>query len=232
MADGGRRRLESGGRIWHNAGVRRATNEPAVPALDGRVRRGERSREAIVAALFELIGQGGLQPTAQQVADAAGVGIRSVFRHFTEMESLYQALDARLQVEAVRLFGGERPTGALPARIDALVRQRAGFFERIGPYKRSGNLQRWRSPFLQGRHLRLQQLLHDDLRGWLPELASVPADVREAVDLVTSFEAWERLRADRQLSVRTAGAVVARTLHALLGGSRSKRTARARPRKS
>lgn len=215
--------FESASRIWHNAGVRRSTGESTVAASDGRVRRGERSREAIVGALFELIGQGGLQPTAQQVADAAGVGIRSVFRHFSEMESLYQALDARLQVEAVRLFGGERPVGALPVRIDALVRQRSGFFERISPYKRSGNLQRWRSPFLQGRHLRLQKLLHEDLRAWFPELASAPADLREAVDLVTSFEAWERLRADRQLSPRAAGAVVGRTLHALLAGRRTRR---------
>ena len=50
-----------------------------VPSSDGRLRRGERSREAIVAALFELVGEGVLQPTAQQVAERAGVGIRSVF---------------------------------------------------------------------------------------------------------------------------------------------------------
>lgn len=195
----------------------------AAPALDGRVRRGERSREAIVGALFDLIGRGVVQPTAQQVADVAGVGIRSVFRHFSEMESLYQAVDARLQGEALRLFGGERPTRPLVARIEALVRQRAAFFERIAPYKRSGNLQRWRSPFLQRRHLALQRMLHDDLRAWLPELASAPVDLREAVDLVTSFEAWDRLRADRRLSPKVAASVIARTVHGLLATRRSRR---------
>src|SRR5690349_22289922 len=78
------------------APVKADRNAAATPALDGRVRRGERSRDAIVGALFDLIGGGVLQPTAQQVADRAGVGIRSVFRHFTEMDSLYAAMDTRL----------------------------------------------------------------------------------------------------------------------------------------
>jgi len=223
MGTAGQPPLESPRAIWHCRAVRREERASSAPALDGRVRRGERSREAIVAALFDLIGRGVLQPTAQQVADAAGVGIRSVFRHFSEMESLYQAVDARLQGEAVRLLGGERATGALAVRIDALVRQRVAFFERIAPYKRAGNLQRWRSPFLQQRHRDLQRVLHDDLRVRLPELGSAPVELREAVELATSFEAWDRLRADRQLSPKVAAAVVARTLRGLLGGARSRR---------
>ena len=200
--------------------MRRDRTPASAVALDGRVRRGERSREAIVAALFDLVGRGVLQPTAQQVADAAGVGIRSVFRHFSEMESLYQSVDARLEREAVRLLGGEPARSALADRIDALVARRAALFERIAPYKRSGNLQRWRSPFIQRRHLEMQRVLRDDLRAWLPELASAPVDLGEAVELATSFEAWDRLRADRRLSVKVAAAVVTRTLRGLLGGSR------------
>ncbi len=209
--------LESAVAIWQCPRVRRSlANLPT--ALDGRVRRSERSREAIVAALFDLIGRGVLQPTAQQVADAAGVGIRSVFRHFSEMESLYRAVDARLLHEALGLFGDHGPPGPLGARIDALVRRRVAFFERIAPYKRSGNLQRWRSRFIQRRHLDLQRLLHDDLRACLPELDRAPLEVREAVDLVTSFEAWDRLRADRRLGPKPAAAVVARAVRRLLDG--------------
>ena len=84
-----------------------------LTALDGRFRRGERSRQAIVAALVELVGRGILQPTAQQVADQAGVGIRSVFRHFSEMESLYAAMDARLEGDAVPILRGGSRTGAM-----------------------------------------------------------------------------------------------------------------------
>jgi AcrR family transcriptional regulator len=187
-----------------------------LSAHDGRVRRGVRSREAIVAALMDLVGSGVLQPTVQQVAERAGVGVRSVFRHFTEMETLHRAMDARLEVEARPLMSGPEPAGSLAERVGALVQQRAAFFERIAPYKRAGNLVRWRSRFLQDRHLFLQRLLRTDLVRRLPELARAPAPLVEAADLASSFEAWERLRFDRQLGVKAATATVAAALHALL----------------
>src|SRR5215471_20167178 len=97
-------------------------------ARDGRVLRGERSREAIVVALFELIGEGVLQPTARQVADRAGVGIRSVFRHFSELESLHRAMDSRLQAKAAKILLGVERIGTLEQRVRALVRQRGELF--------------------------------------------------------------------------------------------------------
>jgi AcrR family transcriptional regulator len=199
------------------------------PSCDGRVRRGVRSREAIVAALMDLVGSGVLQPTVQQVADRAHVGVRSVFRHFSEMETLHRAMDARLDLEARPLMTGAVRGGTAKERAAALVRQRASFFERIAPYKRSGNLVRWRSAFLQGRHLTLQRLLRADLLQWFPELDGAAAHQVEALDLAASFEAWERLRFDRQLGLKAASAVVQGAILALLrdvARTRPKRTAR------
>lgn len=185
-------------------------------ALDGRLRRGERSRQAIVAALMALVGRGVLQPTAQQVADQAGVGIRSVFRHFSEMESLYAAMNAQLEGDAARILLGGVRRGSLDERIAGLVRQRVALFERVAPYKRSANLQRWRSRFLQGRHRRLQRALHADLLDWLPELAAAPEDLSEALDLALGFESWDALCGDRGASARLAAAVLQRTVRALV----------------
>ena len=70
---------------------------PHQLASDGRVRRSQRSGQAIVEALMALIGDGIIEPTAQQVAGRANVGIRTVFRRFSDMESLFAELDARLQ---------------------------------------------------------------------------------------------------------------------------------------
>jgi AcrR family transcriptional regulator len=200
----------------------RAKPDP-LSAFDGRVRRGVRSREAIVAALMDLVGSGVLQPTVQQVAERAGVGVRSVFRHFTEMETLHRAMDARLEAEARPLMSGAERTGSLAERVTTLVRQRAAFFERIAPYKRSGNVVRWRSAFLQDRHLNLQRLMRADMLRWFPELDGAPAALIEAVDLTTSFEAWERLRFDRQLGPKAAMAVVEAAILALLGEASGKR---------
>ena len=179
-----------------------------LSAEDGRVRRGVRSREAIVAALMELVGRGVLQPTVQQVAERAGVGVRSVFRHFSEMETLYRAMDARLEAEARPLLAGAERGGSLDERVAALVRQRATFFERIAPYKRSGNLVRWRSPFLQERHVSMHRLLRADLLRWFPELSGASPALVEAVDLATSFEAWDRLRAEQHLKPERARAAM------------------------
>jgi len=192
-----------------------AATEAAV-ALDGRVRRGERSRQSIVAALLELVGEGILQPTAQQVAERAGVGIRTVFRHFSETESLYAAMDGRLQAEVRPSLTTLRRTGSLAERIKRLVRQRATLFERIAPYKRSATLQRWRSRFLEQRHEAMQAELRADLRRWLPELKGTPDAIGEAIDLLTSFETWDRLRGDQRLGPKAAMTVVERTLDTLL----------------
>jgi AcrR family transcriptional regulator len=61
------------------------------PKPDGRRLRSVRSRELIIEAMLNLVAEGILVPTAQQVAERADVGIRSVFRHFADMESIFEA---------------------------------------------------------------------------------------------------------------------------------------------
>ena len=61
--------------------------------VDGRRLRSDRSRQVIVEAMLQLIDGGNLVPTAQQVADHAKVGIRSVFRHFEDMEAIFATAD-------------------------------------------------------------------------------------------------------------------------------------------
>ena len=194
-------------------GARRASEL----ASDGRVRRGERSGQAIVEALLGLVGDGILEPTAQQVAARAGVGIRTVFRRFSDVESLFAEMGARVQAEALPLLVGGRPSGDLTERARALVSQRATFFERIAPYKRAGNLKRWRSPVVRYRHARLVRALRADLRRWLPELRRAPAGVADALDLATSFEAWDRLRTEQRLARERAQAAVERMVLCLVG---------------
>ncbi len=189
----------------------------ASVASDGRVRRGERSRDAIVQALYALIGEGALAPTAQQVAERAGVGLRSVFRHFRDMESLFAEVDAQLLRE-VKPFAFEPPAqGALASRVAAFAAQRAQLFEQIAPYKRSGNAQRAASPFLRARHAELVRRLRSALWRWLPELEAASVDVAAAIELVSSFEAWDRLRVDQRLSRERAQATLAHAVLTLIG---------------
>lgn len=64
----------------------------------------------------------------------------------------------------------------------------------------------------------MQRLLRADLLRCFPELAGAPSATVEALDLATSFEAWERLRFDRQLGAKSATATVEASVLALLRG--------------
>jgi AcrR family transcriptional regulator len=179
-----------------------------LATTDGRVRRGERSDQAIVDAMIELVGDGILEPTAQQVAGRAGVGIRTVFRRFSDMERLFSEMSTRMQAEVLPVLLDGAPGGDLPERARALVARRVAFFERIARYKRAANLRRSRSPYLSARHVELVKLLKTELLRWLPELRRAPAALVDALELATSFEAWDRLRTEQRLGKERAHAAL------------------------
>ena len=187
--------------------------------IDGRIQRSERSREAIVQALLDLIGEGTLAPTAQRVAERAAVGVRTVFRHFSDMETLYAAMDERLVEQVDPLFVKEKQTGPISKRVDALIERRAEIFELIEPYRRAQEIQRWHSPFLQERHDIAIKTLRLDLGRWLPEISDMDNEIALALDLTLSFESWIRLRSDQGLGARRARNVLQRIVNALLSAS-------------
>jgi AcrR family transcriptional regulator len=183
---------------------------------DGRVRRGARNRESIVRALFELIGEGAIQPTAEQVAERAGVRVRTVFRHFDDMASLNSEIARLLRSELKPLFDAVHD-GDAAERARALIGQRATAYERIAPYKRAADAQRWRRGDLQDGHEWLVRELRRTNFEALPELREAGAEVQAAFELVVSYEAWQRLRVDQRLGVERARATVESAALAVLG---------------
>ena len=112
--------------------------EPAVQErIDGRRARGERARTAVVDAILDLLQEGDLKPTAERVAERAGVSLRLVFHHFADLESLYAAAADR-QFERLRLLIKPIPSdGAFDQRLETFLRQRARMWERIAPVRRA-----------------------------------------------------------------------------------------------
>ncbi len=188
--------------------------ETSKAAADGRILRSERSHEAIVQATFDLVGQGVLRPTAEQVADEAGVAIRTVFRHFSDMDSLFSEMNSRLRKSAVPLLVAGERTGSLEERTRGAVQRRAAMYEHIAPYRRSAGLSRWRSQYLQHQETLFVQELRNDLLNWLPELEEAP-DLLEAADAASSFETWDRLRCQQRLSQARARDAMERLLRGL-----------------
>jgi hypothetical protein len=52
------------------------------------------------------------------------------------------------------------------------------------------------------------KLLRTELLRWLPELRRAPAALVDALELATSFEAWDRLRIEQRLGRERAHAAV------------------------
>ena len=98
---------------------------------DGRRMRSDRSRQLIIESMLELIKLGNLVPTAQQVADHANVGIRSVFRHFEDMESIFETANELCHKEYRGLFMGGDRSGSLQERILHATECHANAYETI-----------------------------------------------------------------------------------------------------
>jgi len=184
--------------------------------VDGRFRRSVRSREQILEALRELVSEGNLRPTGQQVAERASVSLRTVFRHFDDMEGLYREMQERLEQELRPLVEGLPVEGKFDQRVRALVRRRATLFERAAPFMRSDAIHRWRSLFLADSHKAMIREQRDELSRVLPEVDALPMSRREALELMLSFEAYDRLRTDHRLGRERAQEVVVDAAMALL----------------
>ncbi len=173
-------------------------------APDGRRLRSERSKQAIIDAMLGLVEEGVLVPTAQQVSERAGVGIRSVFRHFSDMESLFATADIAIREQYQGLFAGGDREGSLAERLLHAVEQRALAYEAVGNHLLTTKAQLWRYPVLREQYTRLQRQLRKDLDDWLPELKTLSGEDREMVDAVASFEHWHRLREQQGMNKKAA----------------------------
>ncbi len=180
------------------------TDEESVAIPDGRRRRSERSRQAIIDAMLKLVEEGVLVPTAQQVSERAGVGIRSVFRHFSDMESLFATADTIIREQHQGLFVGGDRAGTFDERLLHAVEQHALVYEAIGNHLLTTKAQLWRYSILREQYARAQRQLRRGLDDWLPELQALGGDEREMVDAVASFEHWNRLREHQGLNRKTS----------------------------
>lgn len=189
----------------------------AVP--DGRRLRSERSRQAIIDASLELMKEGVLVPTAQLISERAGVGIRSFFRHFEDMETLFATIDEQIRDSVEALFVGGDRDGTLDERIQHAVERHADGYENQKNTILSTAALSWRYEILRKNYARYQRGLRKDLDDWLPELKSVSRNRREMIDAAASFEMWHRLREHQGLSKKVSIEIIVEALTELIGES-------------
>lgn len=187
-----------------------------APQLDGRRQRTDVSRRKVALAMLELARAGDVAPSAEQVAEAAGVGRRTVFRLFADMEGVYREMHAVMVERLAPMFATPFRATAWRARVDELIERRAKMFEEMRPIKSGADAHRHRSAFLQTEHRKLTKLQRDTLLAVLPANLRSDEERIEALDLAFSFESWRRLRDEQRLPTKQAVAVWRRLARALL----------------
>ena len=189
-------------------------------SVDGRRARGERTRLRVLDALLALVEEGQLRPTVQEVAERAGVALRTVYHHFEDVEALRRtALDVQLarHMEILRPIEPENP---LDDRIAAISRQFRRLFEAMTPIRRATLFDEYDSTEMaEGiRRTRLLRRAHLE-ETFAPELAKVASENKvllDAVDAATSWQSWHHLRHGMGRSVPAAERVMTFTLGELL----------------
>lgn len=193
----------------------------ATDLTDGRVRRGAENRTALVEALVSLYEEGELEPTAAQIAERAGVAVRSVYGHFGDVETLAAEVSERQWHVHRRLMDAEPISGTLIERVDELVARRSALFEAVAPVRRAGLLHAHRSETIAANLRRLAQRLRAQVaKTFASEIdivgrartASRANELLDAADLLLAWESWERLRTQQGCTPARARRVLSNAL--------------------
>ena len=193
--------------------------EPHVK-IDGRRERTKRTRVAIVTALTDLLDQGRIEPPAAEIAEAAGVALRSIGQHFASREELLLAV---AEHNASRFVTPAYDLGAsLDDRLAAFVKDRAKVLEASRAMRQAAAVVVGRSPAVtealrratDSRRAVSAQLFAKEIAA-----AADPEATERAIALVSSGRAWDALRGDLGLGTVAARQQLAFGLRALLAAT-------------
>lgn len=198
-------------------GLRKIDAQQAGPErVDGRRERGRSSHKRIVEAMMELIVAGDLSPSAARVAEEAGIGLRTVFRHFDDMDALYAVITATITEQVMPIVMAPYPDQPWRANVRELVRRRVRVFETTLPFRLAANIKRYQSPFLMGQYSRVVMLERELILRLLPGPVLADRIAVEALCATLSFHTWRTLRHDQSLPAEDAGTVMGQMVEAIL----------------
>jgi AcrR family transcriptional regulator len=192
-----------------------------APVVDGRRLRGERNREGVIEAILDLLDEGVERPTTTQIAERSGVSVRSVFRHFDDVESLYAAAVDAHTVRVAPMYPLPPLTGTVEQRVAGLVDHRAALYGAMGVVRRVAERLRTSSPSIAEKLELSRRVLRRQLQDVFdPELGALGVAERrtlvDALEAATSWHAWESLTLAQGCPVPRAAAAMRQMAGALL----------------
>ena len=160
---------------------------------DGRILRSVKSQKLIVEACIKLFKEGNFVPTAQLVANESGVGIRTVFRLFDDMENLLKSVDAEMRKDYDFEVKFD-PNSSFENRLLVGVDHLCAIYEKhqILMFGTISNM--WKYKFLQENYMNYQKMIMQKVEEVLPEVLNFDGELQELTHATLSFAFWMRLQ--------------------------------------
>ena len=192
------------------------------PDVDGRRLRRTNNREAVLDALSELFADGNYEPSTAEIAERAGLSLRSLFRYFDDVDDLYRAaIERALDAARPLLDVGVEPDAATATatKVEHVVAARMRLYDEIEPAARAARVCAHRHDVVAAQIAESRSFLRHQLAAlFAPELRGPGAGTRlAAIDALLSFESHQLLRHAQRLSRPKTAAALADALGALLG---------------
>jgi AcrR family transcriptional regulator len=182
---------------------------PIKDISDGRHMRSERTRQALIKAYLDLLSEMQRPPTAPEIAKRAGCSPRSVFERFSDLLSLSLAATDYAFEQAMSQAAVPNADADLHIRLKSQVETRAAICEQWLPLWRALVRNQGVSEELAIRIKRIRDatVARLDLV-YGPELSTLSeaqhTQLLVALDILTDFESWARMREDHGLSIEAA----------------------------
>ncbi len=176
-------------------------SETAVRAPDGvqRTPASTRRRVRAIDAFIDLVLEGNLPPTTEQVAERAGISMATLFRYFEDLNVMRRDAAVRMLERFPLLRVADLGEGPLRERIERFAATRVALWEKVhllAQLQRSIVLQ---DPDAAQMVDFVRGVMADEAREhFAPELRGLTSAQRDdAVALIatlTSVESWEQFR--------------------------------------
>jgi TetR/AcrR family transcriptional regulator of autoinduction and epiphytic fitness len=199
------------------------TSSTPKAKIDGRHARSERSRQAMVGALLDLLREGNIRPSSAQIAERAGVTQRTLFNQFGDMDSLVSAVASRQARRFVKLLpdAGQGPLelrvrsycDGLEVMLEETMHIRWAVATNPNPMWSGSDLIQTARQFMRNHIAEAFALEMDQLS------EQAQSELVNALELETDPVTWRMRRFYQELSQSEARAVVERCMLGLLHGA-------------
>ena len=157
-----------------------------------------------------------MSPSAVSVAERASVGLRTVFRHFEDMDSIYDEMTAELTEAVMPKVKAPFEATTWRERLIESVEKRAEIYEMVFPMKVCMSLRRFQSDFIKEQYERDIATMRSSLKSILPKEITSKRTLFAALETTLAFTTWRRLRQDQKLSVENAKEAIQLILNGLV----------------